>query len=127
MPNEYAYLAMNRFANGANTMSLRALAKSSSLTDAQNWLVKQLVPYILPDIHWTSKQAISAHYHYKLQQQKAKQSQALAALPNSTLPSSKSASGMSEDTVTQNAMVGDPIATRRTIIESTRTLAQQTA
>jgi uncharacterized protein (DUF1800 family) len=127
MPNEYAYLAMNRFANGANTMSLRALAKSSSLTDAQNWLVKQLVPYILPDIHWTSKQAISAHYHYKLQQQKAKQSQALAALPNSTLPSSKSASGMSEDTVTQNAMVGDPIATRRNIIESTRTLAQQTA
>jgi uncharacterized protein (DUF1800 family) len=108
--NEYAYIATNRFANGANNKHLRSIAKATNLADAQSWLIEQLTPYKLPDTNWTSEQAILGNYNYKAEQDQAEQTMAMQ-------------NSMSGD----NSMLAQTKATRKSMIEATRGLAEQTA
>ena len=113
MPSEYTYIAMNRFGFGADRKSVKALAQTSSLKDAQNWLLGQLTPYQLPAATWSSAESITAYYHYKLQEKSeeeasVKQSQMMQLQPN--------------EMAMQNYKL-----TRKALIESSKSLAQQTA
>lgn len=113
MPSEYTYIAMNRFGYGADRKSVKVLANTSNLKDAQNWLLNQLTPYRLPDASWTSAESITAYYHYKIQENNEKE----RAAKQSPMMQSQS-----NDMAMQNYKV-----TRKALIESSRSLAQQTA
>jgi uncharacterized protein (DUF1800 family) len=113
MPSEYTYIAMNRFGYGADRKSVKTLAKTSSLEGAQNWLLGQLKPYKLPAANWSSAESITAYYHYKIQEKNEKEG---AVKQNQMMQSQTNEMAM------QNYKI-----TRRALIESSKSLAQQTA
>ncbi|GAA6184162.1 DUF1800 domain-containing protein [Aliiglaciecola sp. NS0011-25] len=102
MLSQYAYIAMNRFAYGADQKSIKDLSYCKSLVDAQQWLKGQLKPFVLPASDWTSEQAFVQYHQFKKQEEHAK----------------KSTSKMSADELK---------LTRKGLQESSRQLAQQTA
>jgi uncharacterized protein (DUF1800 family) len=113
MPSEYTYIAMNRFGYGADRKSVKALARTSSLKDAQNWLLRQLTPYQLPAHSWSSAESITAYYHYKIQEKSEKESGA---------KQTQMMQSQSNEMAMENYKV-----TRKGLIESSKSLAQQTA
>ncbi|WP_395342539.1 DUF1800 domain-containing protein [Ningiella sp. W23] len=70
MPNEFAFIATNRFGYGADKRAQDFLQASSSRSDAQTWLTKQLGAYKLPTIKWDSAKALRAHYELKNERKK---------------------------------------------------------
>lgn len=113
MPSEFTYIAMNRFSYGADKRSVTALAASDSLEDAQNWLIKQLSPYELPSANWNSSKAIVGYYHYKEQEKRAKKK-----LENLFVTEQKKALTVAMQSYKSS---------RRSLVESSKLLAQQTA
>jgi uncharacterized protein (DUF1800 family) len=121
MPNKYAYIAMNRFTGGADKKSLELLVKLNTIKQAQTWLSNQLRPYNLPNINWSSQQAISGFYKYQdlknsVNNAAIKQAQILQDPKNTML-----VQGLDEDKI-QNQK-----NKRKDLVTSARDLAQQTA
>lgn len=124
MPNEHAYLAMNRFGLGANKDLIKAFStsyatpkvSSGSLKNAQDWLIQQLGPYRLQKAQWTSEQAITGFYAFKKQQKQAEE-----ALKTARTTDKK------PEKEPENNMMAGAINNRRAMMQKTRGLAEQTA
>ena len=121
MPSEFAYIAMNRFTYGADKKSLKALQPLTTIDIAQKWLAEQLSSYTLPIANFTSEQAITGYYHYKLQEKRATSMQAQQ-------DENKVAINHKEKNDSANSMaMQDYKATRKSLVTSAKNLAQQTA
>ena len=123
MANEFAYLAMNRFGYGANAKLNSAVKNIASMSDAQSWLVKQLGPYPLPDVKWSSEQAIRGYYGFKQIQDKEKQ-----AVSNDNAMQDMQAEGQNSMQATGNESTQmESKKIRRSMLNASRTLAKQNA
>jgi len=142
MSNEYNYIAMNRFSNGANEQAVLALANANTKADAQNWLLAQLKTYELPESSWSSQKAITAYYYFRQQEEMAKQAGDNSSnntgndTGDNTSKNPGNDTGDNADSTTDSKTPTNAIpskqtmganVTRRNLIEATRTHAQQTA
>lgn len=117
MPNEYAYIAMNRFTYGADKKSVNALSDTKNIKQAQTWLIDQLRPYKLPNITLTSEKSLRGYYEYKLKEKNAEQNVQVMQPSNNEM-------------ATQNMndmFADDPKVYRKSLVNSAKQAAEQTA
>lgn len=119
MTQHFAYLAMTRFAYGADSMSRASLLSCTSRKQAQQWLLNQLKPLTLTNPTWTSEQAIMQFTLFKQAERADKAG--LARLKQSKIDTPNL-----DISSAAKAFEGYK-ATRKKLIENSKLLAETTA
>ena len=134
MTQEYAYLAMNRFAYGADKMSRAQLLNCHRLEDAQSWLKAQLVAlplHTLPALNdqWSSEDALTQLYLFKQEEKADKAALAAFNLTQKTNPENaqSSKSSLSAKLERTPKMFTGYRETRKQLIEKSKRVAEGVA